>query len=229
MNKTLYFLKFLIIVALPLGCGSAHFSAGQKTPKTSKNRSSEAGNSEGADGSSSTKGDNEGANGSGNSRKDDDDAENGSGSSSNNSPINPSDNGQPVQDTTLKLGINFEDQGLKGDRDYNDDVMCFDGAFRVEKQLGRITSLRTQTIVARIGRNANCGQKIFITITHPDGTSQAIEREPQQQSILQETLVFQEKSVLDVKFQSNSTKCDVNTHTVTEADFVLLSYDICNL
>lgn len=144
------------------------------------------------------------------------------------SPINPNDNGEKIQDTSIKLGINFEDRGYKGDMDYNDDVLCFEGKFRVNKQTGAIISLQDQDVTGYINRNASCGQKIFITITHPDETKTSIVREPAHQQPTTETLSFKKNSLLEVKFQSTSDKCDTNMHTVVEQEFVLFSFDICN-
>lgn len=145
-------------------------------------------------------------------------------------PVNPPqipDRSAPVQSTSIKLGINFEDRGLRGDRDYNDDVLCFEGKFEVVKASGLITSLADQQVVGLIHRNADCRQRITVTIRHPDGTQNQIVREPLQKVLITEMLNFRAGSTLDVVFQALDKKCDLETHRVTEPDFVLFGFDVC--
>lgn len=198
----------IVLMLASYGCNSSTFTGRSK----SGDKKAPPEDSAGADGGASSPDKNDGADGSEGIRVDPE-----------------SDNGAPVQTTRLKLGINFEDKGLLGDRDYNDDVLCFEGKFEVTKATGVIKSTVDQQVVGSINRNADCAQRITITIRHPDGTQQVIAREPLQRVLMQETLVFKAQSTLDVVFQALNDKCDVKQHRVTEPDFVMFGFDVCNI
>ena len=72
-----------------------------------------------------------------------------------------------IIDTIAKVGINFEDGGLKGggsDKDYNDAVLCFGGKFAVDMLKRSIISNIDQSVVARFSRRASCNNYMRITV-----------------------------------------------------------------
>jgi hypothetical protein len=75
--------------------------------------------------------------------------------------------GVPVE----RVGVNFEDMGLQGDRDHNDAVLCFTGAFKVDNT--NVVSAKAQQVVGTTFSASGCDHTVRVEIIHSDGTKEA--------------------------------------------------------
>lgn len=129
--------------------------------------------------------------------------------------------GTPV----VRVGINFEDAGPAGDHDYNDAVMCFQGAFKVDGT--RIVSTENQQVSATTWSHSDCHHNVRVEITHADGR-----REPPisfaSNAGVQVPMRFEVGSRLEVFVQTYSGGCsrdEMNMHQPENAQVLL---DRCN-
>ena len=79
---------------------------------------------------------------------------------------------QTVERVGRQLGVNFEDEGLQGDRDYNDAVLCFKGHFNVDGT--NVVSFLEQDVVGTTSSISGCNHTIQVQIINNDGTSEPL-------------------------------------------------------
>lgn len=129
--------------------------------------------------------------------------------------------GTPV----VRVGVNFEDAGAAGDHDYNDAVMCFQGAFKVAGT--QVVSTEAQQVTATTWSHSACRHRVRVEITHADGR-----REPpisfESNAGVQVPMRFEPGSQLEVFVQTYSGGCgrdEMNMHQPENAQVLL---DRCN-
>ncbi len=129
--------------------------------------------------------------------------------------------GTPV----VRVGVNFEDMGQAGDRDYNDAVMCFQGAFKVDGT--QVVSTEAQQVTATTWSHSDCRHRVRVEITHADGR-----REPaisfDSNAGVQVPMRFEVGSQLAVFVQTFAGGCgrdEMSMHETANAQVLL---DRCN-
>ncbi len=140
-------------------------------------------------------------------------------------PITP---GAPVQiagTPVVRVGVNFEDLGGQGDRDYNDAVMCFEGRFNVDGT--NVVSTEVQRVVASTSSRSHCRHRVRVEIHHADGTRDA----PltfDSRSGQQVPLELRVGSRLEVFTQTYEGVCSTTEMNMHEADNCRVLLDVCN-
>jgi hypothetical protein len=173
-------ITLLLITMLVSACANSDFSgaAGNRSKADAgdddEEQDTDAGEADGPDG-----GDTDGGPDSGESDSDEDSgkAEGGIDSDSDNAK----EGGISVDEEIAKLpgvevvkvGVNFEDMGLSGDRDHNDAVLCFDGHFKVDATPGNVVSIKEQVVTGRTFSSSGCKHNVKVEIVHKDGTKEA--------------------------------------------------------
>ena len=129
--------------------------------------------------------------------------------------------GTPV----VRVGVNFEDQGAGGDADYNDAVLCFTGAFKVDR--ATVISTQAQQVIATTSSISACRHEVRVQVVHPDGRAEA----PavfDSASGAQVALRFELGSRLDVTMRTVSGGCDPTERSMTEPAWAQVLLDRCN-
>jgi hypothetical protein len=172
------------LALLAWGCADSDFSgaAGQRTSIDAHGGdASDAGDAD--DDDNDTNG-NDGATGAdgdeGDGKLQDDDGSAGGGIDSDNDSADGGDDDIMTAEDLAKLpgvevvkvGVNFEDSGLQGDRDHNDAVLCFEGKFKVDYPKGDVVSTKKQTVVASTYSSAACQLAVRVEVVHSDGSKE---------------------------------------------------------
>ena len=99
-----------------------------------------------------------------------------------------------------KVGVNFEDHPIHGDRDFNDAVLCFTG--KVAVSAGSVISLEEQTIAGVVSHRSSCNADMTISIVGPGAYTWTQTFTASQQPTYQ--MPFKVGSRLEVKFNPAS-------------------------
>lgn len=125
-----------------------------------------------------------------------------------------------------KVGVNFEDRPSNGDGDFNDAVLCFTGAFKVDDT--NVVSVSDQTVTVSTFSNAGCHDDITVAVVHDDGSSET----PvtfDSKSTKKYTFKFKLKDKLEATMKSKSSECGAgierSMHNKKECKVML---DQCN-
>lgn len=129
--------------------------------------------------------------------------------------------GTPV----VRVGVNFEDQGAGGDADYNDAVLCFAGAFKVDR--ATVISTEAQEVIATTSSISACRHRVRVQVVHPDGRVEA-PAEFDSASGQRVALRFELGSRLDVTMRTVSGGCDPTERSMTEPAWAQVLLDRCN-
>jgi hypothetical protein len=128
--------------------------------------------------------------------------------------------GQPV----VRVGINFEDL-RRGDADYNDAVLCFEGDFKVRGT--EIVSTEYQDVVAFTSSLSVCRHHVRVEVLNPDGT-----REPpilfDSRSGAQVPITFRPGSRLEVFMTPYEGDCGDEERSMHDAGSCQVLLDRCN-
>ena len=129
--------------------------------------------------------------------------------------------GTPV----VRVGVNFEDQGANGDADYNDAVLCFTGAFKVDR--ATVISTEAQEVIATTSSISACRHQVRVQVVHSDGRAEA-PAEFDSASGARVALRFELGSRLDVTMRTVSGGCDPTERSMTEPAWAQVLLDRCN-
>jgi hypothetical protein len=125
-----------------------------------------------------------------------------------------------------KVGINFEDLP-NGDFDYNDAVLCFTGAFKIDGS--NVVSYKKQKIVATTFSASGCSHRIDVRIINADGTVKTFSYSSREQQPIE--MEFDVLSKLEVTMTpvTNTQSCSNGTTTQHDLTYVKVLLDQCNL
>jgi hypothetical protein len=125
-----------------------------------------------------------------------------------------------------KVGINFEDLP-QGDFDYNDAVLCFTGAFKVDGS--NVVSYKKQKIVATTFSASACTHRIDVRIINADGTIKSYSYSSREQQPLEMDFDVLSKLEVTMTPTSNTDACSMGTTSQHNATYVKVLLDQCNL
>lgn len=111
----------------------------------------------------------------------------------------------------VQVGVNFEDLGLTGDRDYNDAVLCFGGKFKVDYATGNVVSLKNQVVTGRTSSIAGCKHTVRVEVVHANGDRETPISFPSN-SFQQVEMNFKKGSKLEV-FMITTSGCNTGVET----------------
>ncbi|MBK9032990.1 MAG: hypothetical protein IPL61_17250 [Myxococcales bacterium] len=129
--------------------------------------------------------------------------------------------GTPV----VRVGVNFEDQGAHGDRDYNDAVMCFQGRFKVDGT--QVVSTERQEVIASTSSISACRHRVRVEIIHADGGHET-PVEFASNSGARVAMHFEPGSRLEVSVQSLSGGCSSDVMSMHDQTAARVLLDQCN-
>ncbi len=125
-----------------------------------------------------------------------------------------------------KVGINFEDLTEKqnADYDYNDVVMCFEGAIQVNTKSHLIKSLKTQNIHTILSKHASDNHTVTIRTLKANGSTDVLIYSGETSHMPSElSFVFAKDTLLDITMVNPG----IGTFKIDDAKQVLVAPDQC--
>ncbi len=139
--------------------------------------------------------------------------------------MGPVDPAQIAGTPVVRVGVNFEDLGSQGDRDYNDAVMCFEGQFKVDGT--RVVSIEAQRVIATTSSRSDCRHRVRVEIHHADGSTE-VPVTFESRSGQQVPMEFRIGSRLEVFMQTYQGGCAKDEITMHQPDDCRVLLDRCN-
>lgn len=121
----------------------------------------------------------------------------------------------------IRVGVNFEDYT---DFDYNDAVLCFEGAFKVDDT--DVVSYKEQTVAATTFSASGCRHQVDVKILHADGTKSSFSYRSNSGETLQ--LPFKIKSRLEVTMTTVEGSCSRTPVSMHDKQYAIVKPDVCN-
>ncbi|RYZ90606.1 MAG: hypothetical protein EOP04_03440 [Proteobacteria bacterium] len=146
-------------------------------------------------------------------------------------PVEVPEPGVPV----TKVGINFEDaydDRSNGNKDYNDAVLCFEGAFSVVEKEGKIVSAKTQEFKPFTYRGGACNTSLRIVIERAGKIISDHKEFPEYKvysNQKSQSLKFEKGDVLKVELIPDPNPCaDGKTRTLFDDKYVQVGLNTCH-
>lgn len=126
-----------------------------------------------------------------------------------------------------RLGFNFDDAGFgEPDRDFNDVVICLNGAFSLSVEEKGLVSLSDQIATVSYQKNASCTQEIQITYTEPDGVAATTFRDTVDQRTKNKSLNLKKGAPIEVRFVTGAP-CQATAVDLFDKTSVRLRPEAC--
>lgn len=125
-----------------------------------------------------------------------------------------------------KVGVNFEDNYRASGNDYNDAVLCFEGAFIVDGT--SVKSLKAQSFVPRFESRAQCNLDLIVRVKRANQVVQEIKYNNKMQDSSDDKLNFEKGDVLDVSMYTVAGCEQGSTKHMSDTQHAVVAVDKCN-